>query len=73
MQFHVAGRQLVKQLLIDNEFTRGIGADIDLLRKLNIGSREALWVNALEGPSGSLPAGFTSLDPRLAAIGGLPA
>jgi hypothetical protein len=64
MQFHVACRQLLKQLLIDNELTRRrVGADIYLLGQLNIGSREALWINPLERPSGSLPAGFTALDP----------
>ena len=45
---------MLKQLRIDNELTRGIGADIDLLRKLNIGSRKALGINALKRPSGSL-------------------
>src|SRR5215510_12750505 len=41
--------------------TRRIGTDIDLLGQLNVGSREALGINALEGPRGSLPSRFSAL------------
>ena len=39
------------------------GADIDLLGELDIGSREPFRINAFECPGGSLPAGFSALDP----------
>jgi hypothetical protein len=57
---------LLKQLRIDNEFTGGAsrtGADIDLLGQLDIGSRKAFGINPFESPGGSLPAGFSALDP----------
>jgi hypothetical protein len=63
MQLPVALGQSLKKLSINNKLIREIGADIDLLSELDIGSREAFWINAFKRPSGSLPAEFSTLDP----------